>query len=296
MATAHSTAGSPLGAGHDEHDIDGLRGHGRERLDSWKDIASYLGRDVSTAQRWEKREGMPVHRHLHSQRGSVYAYRAELDTWWQTRRGQLEADTAPTDDTSVPASPVAWSRRAPVWGALGLLAGATLASLVPGGPMRRPATEEEGSVVRFQIPAPPDSFYDQVPAAPEPAVSPDGRQIATVGLGGDRVSRLWIHSLDSERARMIPGTDGVESPFWSPDGRFVAFAANRRLMRVAATRGPAETITALPPSRAQRGGKVIVGGSWSSRGEILFGDSGSGRLYLVGADGGQARAVTTLDS
>ncbi len=36
-----------------------------DRLDSWKEIAAYLNRDVTTVQRWEKREGMPVHRHLH---------------------------------------------------------------------------------------------------------------------------------------------------------------------------------------------------------------------------------------
>lgn len=56
-----------------------------EPLDSWKDIAAYLKRDVSTVQRWEKREGMPVHRHLHDKLGSVYAYPAELDAWWQSR-------------------------------------------------------------------------------------------------------------------------------------------------------------------------------------------------------------------
>src|ERR1700733_5025916 len=52
-----------------------------DRLDSWKEIASYLKRDVTTVQRWEKREGMPVHRHLHDRMGSVYASRAELDAW-----------------------------------------------------------------------------------------------------------------------------------------------------------------------------------------------------------------------
>jgi hypothetical protein len=44
-----------------------------DRLDSWKAIAAYLNRDVTTVQRWEKREGMPVHRHLHDRMGSVYA-------------------------------------------------------------------------------------------------------------------------------------------------------------------------------------------------------------------------------
>jgi pentatricopeptide repeat protein len=63
-----------------------------ERLDSWKEIAAYLNRDVTTVQRWEKREGMPVHRHVHDKRGSVYALGSELDTWVQSRRLHLEED------------------------------------------------------------------------------------------------------------------------------------------------------------------------------------------------------------
>jgi len=62
------------------------------RLDSWKEIATYVKRDVTTVQRWEKREGMPVHRHLHDKRGSVYAFSSELDAWLQTRRQQLEEE------------------------------------------------------------------------------------------------------------------------------------------------------------------------------------------------------------
>jgi TolB-like protein/Tfp pilus assembly protein PilF len=79
------------------------------RLDSWKEIAAYLKRDVTTAQRWEKREGMPVHRHVHDKRGSVYAVPSELDSWRESR-GQALADdgsdptsTAPTPD-EVPAA------------------------------------------------------------------------------------------------------------------------------------------------------------------------------------------------
>jgi Tol biopolymer transport system component len=56
-----------------------------DRLDSWKEIAAYLNRDVTTVQRWEKREGMPVHRHLHDHMGSVYGFRAELDAWARGR-------------------------------------------------------------------------------------------------------------------------------------------------------------------------------------------------------------------
>ena len=47
-----------------------------DRLDSWKEIAAYMKRDVTTVQRWEKREGMPVHRHVHDKMGSVYAFRS----------------------------------------------------------------------------------------------------------------------------------------------------------------------------------------------------------------------------
>lgn len=57
-----------------------------DRLDSWKEIASYLRRDVRTVQRWEKKEGLPVYRHLHDKLGSIYAYRNELTEWFNTRQ------------------------------------------------------------------------------------------------------------------------------------------------------------------------------------------------------------------
>jgi dipeptidyl aminopeptidase/acylaminoacyl peptidase len=65
-----------------------------DRLDSWKEIAEYLNRDVTTVQRWEKREGMPVHRHVHDRMGSVYGSRAELDTWVRSRNFRAAQDTA----------------------------------------------------------------------------------------------------------------------------------------------------------------------------------------------------------
>jgi len=71
------SVGAPLSAGPTE-----------DRLDSWKEIAVYLNRDATTVQRWEKREGMPVHRHLHDKIGSVYASKAELDAWARSRNLQ----------------------------------------------------------------------------------------------------------------------------------------------------------------------------------------------------------------
>src|SRR5215831_8628631 len=61
-----------------------------DRLNSWKEIAAYLKRDVRTLHRWEAEEGLPIRRHLHKKRGSVYAYRSELEAWWNERRVQLE--------------------------------------------------------------------------------------------------------------------------------------------------------------------------------------------------------------
>lgn len=57
-----------------------------DRLDSWKDIAAYLGRNERTVRRWEAREGLPVHRLVHEKRGSIYAYRSELDAWLSSRK------------------------------------------------------------------------------------------------------------------------------------------------------------------------------------------------------------------
>ena len=61
-----------------------------QRLDSWKEVAAYLKRDTATVRRWEKREGLPVHRHQHDKLGSVYAYTSELDTWLVGRRRQID--------------------------------------------------------------------------------------------------------------------------------------------------------------------------------------------------------------
>ena len=60
------------------------------RLDSWKEIASYLRRDVTTVQRWEKKEGLPVHRHQHDRQGTVFAFPDELDAWLARRQVRPE--------------------------------------------------------------------------------------------------------------------------------------------------------------------------------------------------------------
>ena len=71
-------------------------------LTSWKAIAAFFDRDVRTVQRWEKDEGLPVHRHLHRRQSSVYAHPAELDGWWARRGHSLPQ---PTDSSSADVAP-----------------------------------------------------------------------------------------------------------------------------------------------------------------------------------------------
>jgi TolB-like protein/Flp pilus assembly protein TadD len=98
---------------------------GRRQLDSWKEIAVYLNRDVTTVQRWEKREAMPVHRHLH-------ALTSELDTWLQTRRVALEPEVEKAEpETPAPPTSVNLiqpSRRKTLWLVLASLAVVALAA------------------------------------------------------------------------------------------------------------------------------------------------------------------------
>jgi hypothetical protein len=80
-----------------------------DRLDSWKEIASHLQRTVRTVQRWERREGLPVHRHLHQRANSVYARKSELDEWWnhephsrEIERPQIPSEGSRRQVTSPP--------------------------------------------------------------------------------------------------------------------------------------------------------------------------------------------------
>ena len=96
-----------------------------DRLDSWKEIALYLKRDVTTVQRWEKREGMPVHRHLHDKIGSVYASRVELDAWARSRKLEGSRATESDDTPSVQsewASRVRWKPFVAILGAVSIVA------------------------------------------------------------------------------------------------------------------------------------------------------------------------------
>src|ERR1700756_2275452 len=61
-----------------------------DRLDSWKEIAAYLKKEVRTVQRWEKSSGLPVRRLTHGKLGTVFAYKSELDAWWQESQNEVD--------------------------------------------------------------------------------------------------------------------------------------------------------------------------------------------------------------
>ena len=90
-----------------------------QRLDSWKEIATYLKRGERTVRRWEAQEGLPVHRHLHTKRASVYAFRSEIDVWWNSGHAHLEHE---------PSVPPAARRRVK----LAAVAGAAMLAVVVG--------------------------------------------------------------------------------------------------------------------------------------------------------------------
>src|SRR5262245_37030906 len=106
-----------------------------DRLSSWKEIAAYLGRDVRTVQRWERTQGLPVHRHRHSRLSTAYALKSELDAWWHNRPsddvgGEASAAEASTADvTAVGSMPSAQ----PWWTAPALVGAAILAAVIWGG-------------------------------------------------------------------------------------------------------------------------------------------------------------------
>jgi Tol biopolymer transport system component len=108
------------------------------------------------------------------------------------------------------------------------------------------------------------------------AVSPDGRYLA-IAATGEPGAVLGIRAMDSLQIQTLPGTEGAAFPFWSPDGRFVAFFTQDKLKKVAVTGGPPQTLCDAPNSR---------GGAWNRDGVIIFAPDNGGRLDRVPAAGG----------
>jgi Tol biopolymer transport system component len=182
---------------------------GQTRLESWKEIGSYLQRDLRTARRWEKEEGLPVHRHSHKSRSSVYAYPGEIDAWRAGRKVVPEP---------APALPLWKSLLAPPRSlAFGTVL--MLCLVMVGNGIRPQVASAQGSTQARQIwTVPPD----QTPAW----MFPDGRFILYTDWKG---GGLGIHDLATGGDRLVVRSDNTVTDGWaeaatvSVDGKQVAY-------------------------------------------------------------------------
>jgi eukaryotic-like serine/threonine-protein kinase len=112
----------------------------------------------------------------------------------------------------------------------------------------------------------------------EVALSPDGSQLAYVSSGAFDGGRIWIRSMADESAHAIPETEGARYPFWSPDGKSIAFFSNGSLRVVALASGAVRALAQAP--------NVAPGAAWGANGDILYTPFFTG-LFRISASGGQ---------
>jgi len=145
--------------------------------------------------------------------------------------------------------------------------------------------------LRRPAPALPHVRFDvTTPASSDPtsfALSPDGRQLVFSAAVADRAPTLWVRPLDVTTASPLAGTEGASYPFWSPDGRAIAFFADGKLKRIEVSGGTVQVLADAPTGR---------GGAWSDDGVILFTPTNrvdpTDVLMQVSAVGGTPRPVT----
>jgi len=205
---------------------------------------------------------------------------------WQTAHDvmlQLQWIAAGGSQAQAPAIHVARrsSRERIAWSAAALFLLAAIAMSV-AYVRRAPAP---APIVRLQI-LPPDNTEFDTGDGPV-TISPDGRQIVFLANSAGADSALWVRSLDSVEARKIEGSDDSYDPFWSPDGRFIAFGGRNTLWKVDVAGGPIQKITEMPDGR---------GGSWNRDNVILFDKSGATAISRIPAGGGTPEPATILDS
>ncbi|HEX6884709.1 MAG TPA: protein kinase [Planctomycetota bacterium] len=118
------------------------------------------------------------------------------------------------------------------------------------------------------------------------ALSPDGTLVCYVG-GQDGKARLFLRALAEPEARALDGTEGAEGPFFSPDGQWIAFFAQRKLKKVAISGAGLQVVSSEVPDPR--------GGAWGEDERIYFAPSGATGLHAVPAAGGAATPVTAVD-
>jgi Tol biopolymer transport system component/DNA-binding winged helix-turn-helix (wHTH) protein len=149
--------------------------------------------------------------------------------------------------------------------------------------IRRPALEPQLPLRQFAIRWPvPISTIRHVRLV---AISPNGRHVAITADEGP--SKLWIQDLDQQQPRAVEGSEGAQSPFWSPDSSMIAFITAGKLKKVSVKGGPVIPLCDMS-------GVYITGGAWSpDGGSIVFSAGSPSKLYTVGAIGGIASLLVS---
>ncbi len=193
-----------------------------------------------------------------------------------------EALAQPEVSSAAPVPASRWSRL--LWGAAGLLAGA-LGVLLAERALRlsRPSAALPAPV-RSSLTLPPAATLRTGPFQHSLVFSPDGRRLVLAIRDGK--ARLHVRALDRAEIEPIPGTEFGHSPFFSPDGEWLAFFTDRELKKVALAGGAPLIVCEVPP--------VTQGGAWAPDSWIYFGIINSG-LQRVRSSGGNPEPFTTPD-
>ena len=142
---------------------------------------------------------------------------------------------------------------------------------VPATWLLKPATEADSSLVQFEI-SPPEGVTF---GSEWHAMSPDGTRLVFEGTASDGKRMLWLRSLEVRVAIPVLGTEGGTRPFWSPDGRWIAFTANGKLQKINLAGGVPQVICDT----------TLGGGTWNAEDTILFGETDR-PIQRVSASGG----------
>jgi Tol biopolymer transport system component len=182
------------------------RAAAHDLLETWKEIAAYLNRDLRTVKRWERSRGLPVHRLPGGPKAAVYALKSEVESWRQGAGRKAET-----------AGPSGKTRR---WSSL-LWAGAAGVFLVAAGLVQWRLSSTRSLPVPIAVPL---TSYRGVEWFP--AFSPDGRQIAFSWNGGEEDNfDIYVHLVKAGNPLRLTTNAAMDlGPAWSPDGRHIAFA------------------------------------------------------------------------
>jgi len=197
----------------------------------------------------------------------------------------LEALSGSSIAPAVVASP---RRRGALWGRLAwvIAAMALLGGFGGGLLVGKRGSIERQPVVKLSL-----TFAQEespiLAASPVLALSPDGTRLVFAGRAAGGGRRLYLRPLDRFEVAAIPGTEGASSPFFSPDGQWVGFWADKKLKKVSLAGGQPQTLCDA---------EILRGASWGGDGQILFSPAGNAALWRVRDTGGKPTQVTSFDS